>query len=187
MTNQTPESVIAEAIEYHADTIGFHWDGCYKHHAVCLAVKLRDMLREPGDAALAAIERVRALETFSITDSYPAWTAVDHDDLLAALDGAPEPEVKPSSTVDEGKLDALNELFLHMRDRVMGYVSAPPVSRVFTDGGYAFEWAAGQVRRARDGEKLLSPPMPEEIRQMRKQMAEELDETTVEAIGGEKR
>ncbi len=44
------------------------------------------------DAALAAIERVRALETFSITDSYPAWTAVDHDDLLAALDGAPEPE-----------------------------------------------------------------------------------------------
>lgn len=47
------------------------------------------------DAATAAIERVRALETFSITDSYPAWTAVDHDDLLAALDGAPEPEVKP--------------------------------------------------------------------------------------------
>ena len=46
-------------------------------------------------AALAAIERVRALETFSITDSYPAWTAVDHDDLLAALEGAPEPEVKP--------------------------------------------------------------------------------------------
>lgn len=44
------------------------------------------------DAALAALERVRALETFSITDSYPAWTAVDHDDLLAALDGAPELE-----------------------------------------------------------------------------------------------
>ena len=53
MTNQTPESVIAEVIEYHADTIGSHWDGCYKHHAGCLAVKLRDMLREPGvpDAA----------------------------------------------------------------------------------------------------------------------------------------
>ena len=47
------------------------------------------------DAATAAVERVRALETFSITDSYPAWTAVDHDDLRAALDGAPEPEVKP--------------------------------------------------------------------------------------------
>ena len=132
MTNQTPESVIAEVIEYHADTIGSHYDGCYMAHTVCLAVKLRDMLREPGvpdaateelarikplfenysreypnecnkrvkaeaerDAALAALERVRALETFSITDSYPAWTAVDHDDLLAALDGAPEPEVKP--------------------------------------------------------------------------------------------
>ena len=53
MTNQTPESVIAEVIEYHADTIGSHYDGCHKHHAVCLAVKLRDMLREPGvpDAA----------------------------------------------------------------------------------------------------------------------------------------
>ena len=49
MTNQTPESVIAEVIEYYADTIGSHWDGCHKHHAVCLAVKLRDMLREPGE------------------------------------------------------------------------------------------------------------------------------------------
>ena len=48
MTNQTPESVIAEVIEYHADAIGSHYDGCYKRHAVCLAVKLRDMLREPG-------------------------------------------------------------------------------------------------------------------------------------------
>ena len=46
MTNQTPESVIAEVIEYHADTIDSHYDGCHKHHAVCLAVKLRDMLRE---------------------------------------------------------------------------------------------------------------------------------------------
>lgn len=49
MTNQTPESVIAEVIEYHADTIGSHYDGCHKHHAPCLAVKLRDMLREPGE------------------------------------------------------------------------------------------------------------------------------------------
>ena len=46
------------------------------------------------EALREAVARVRALETFSITDSYPAWTAVDHDDLLAALDGAPEPEVK---------------------------------------------------------------------------------------------
>ena len=57
MTNQTPESVIAEVIEYHADTIGSHYDGCYKRHAVCLAVKLRDMLREPGwpDAATGTV------------------------------------------------------------------------------------------------------------------------------------
>ena len=63
MTNQTPESVIAEVIEYHADTIGSHWDGCYKHHAVCLAVKLRDMLREPGvpDAALIREAKAEAL------------------------------------------------------------------------------------------------------------------------------
>ena len=65
MTNQTPESVIAEVIEYHADTIGSHYYGCYKHHAVCLAVKLRDMLREPGerDAALSTIAKVEALHT----------------------------------------------------------------------------------------------------------------------------
>ena len=53
-----------------------------------LADALEAATRERA-AATAAIERVRALETFSITDSYPAWTAVDHDDLLAALDGAP--------------------------------------------------------------------------------------------------
>ncbi len=131
MTNQTPESVIAEVIEYHADTIGSHWDGCYKHHAPCLAVKLRDMLREPGvpeaateqdecavpghtgctrvmvdgepwfdhfpaerDAALAAIERVRA----RLGDILPDWSdsgVIAVADILAALDGAPEPEVKP--------------------------------------------------------------------------------------------
>ena len=52
MPNQTPESVIAEVIEYHADTIGSHYYGCHKHHAPCLAVKLRDMLREPGARAI---------------------------------------------------------------------------------------------------------------------------------------
>ena len=92
MTNQTPESVIAEVIEYHADTIGSHWDGCYKHHAVCLAVKLRDMLREPGElAALAAVERVRA----RLGDILPDWSdsgVIAVADILAALDGAPEPE-----------------------------------------------------------------------------------------------
>ena len=58
MTNQTPESVIAEVIEYHADTIGTHYEGCYKHHAGCLAVRLRYMLREPGvpDAATEELE-----------------------------------------------------------------------------------------------------------------------------------
>lgn len=47
MTNQTLESVIAEVIEADEGEIGFHWDGCYKFHAGCLSVKLRDMLREP--------------------------------------------------------------------------------------------------------------------------------------------
>lgn len=45
----TAESVIAEVIEYHADTIGTHFDGCYKHHATCLAVMLRDVLRQPAE------------------------------------------------------------------------------------------------------------------------------------------
>ena len=107
MTNQSPESVIAEVIEYQADSIDTHGPGCYKNHAACLAVKLRDMLREPGvpDAALAAIERVRALhhETYANT-SDEAWKRnqicahcgyVFPCDTRAALDGAPEPEVKP--------------------------------------------------------------------------------------------
>ena len=109
MTNQTPESVISEVIEYHADAIGSHYDGCYKHHAVCLAVKLRDMLRESGvpDAATAALERVRAVLS--------AWEMVQARNreyfesgnpgmivpidctggLRAALDGAPEPAGLP--------------------------------------------------------------------------------------------
>ena len=232
MTNQSPESVIAEVIEYHADTIGSHWDGCYKHHAVCLAVKLQDMLRGSGvpdtqrravreliaeargfwgsetreyaeglvsrladaleaqqvdenvmdeeasydwccatcggkervrgafmsvgqnhncletdetrqvdeaklaevaerDAANAAIARVRALETFSITDSYPAWTAVDHDDLLAALDGAPEPEWEYGVSVDG--LDGEPEPRF-TRDSVQHMIDHPDLYRKWTHG-----------------------------------------------------
>ena len=123
--------VIAEVIEYHADTIGTHYEGCYKHHAVCLAVRLRDMLREPGapdaateelarikplfenysreypnecnkrvkaeaerDAATAAVERVRA----RLGDILPDWSdsgVIAVADILAALDGAPEPAGLP--------------------------------------------------------------------------------------------
>ena len=75
MTNQTPESVIAEVIEYHADAIGSHYDGCYKRHAVCLAVKLRDMLREPGapDAATAWHDKSSA-ETAAVMNHELATT-----------------------------------------------------------------------------------------------------------------
>ena len=138
MTNQTPESVIAEVIEYYAGAIGSHWDGCYMAHTVCLAVKLRDMLREPGvsdaatgesekrawaiashlerdrelikaerDAAVAAIERVRARlqptlggtptgEFADVCGCGKDYFPCDHAAaIIAALDGAPEPEVKP--------------------------------------------------------------------------------------------
>ena len=142
MTNQSPESVIAEVIEYHADSIDTHGPGCYKNHAACLAVKLRDMLREPGvpdaateelarikplfenysreypnecnkrvkteaerDAALAAIERVRALaeqaqevrqvRVEGAPSAVHAYAVLDVEEVLAALDGAPEPEEKP--------------------------------------------------------------------------------------------
>ena len=77
MTNQTPESVIAEVIEYHADTIGTHYDGCYKRHAVCLAVKLRDMLREPGvpDAATEAQVEAAAREWYEQANGYETWAS----------------------------------------------------------------------------------------------------------------
>lgn len=58
------------------------------------------------------------------------------------------------------RFDSLDELFLHMRDRVAGYMDAPPVARFFHNGAAAFEWAATNVRRARDGESLLDPPVP---------------------------
>ena len=110
MTNQTPESVIAEVIEYHADAIDTHGPGCYKNHAACLAVKPRDMLREPGElAALAAIERVRAIHVryehwlcVECSWEYPetSYDALSNDvawpcPTVAALDGALEPEEKP--------------------------------------------------------------------------------------------
>lgn len=75
MTNQTPESVIAEVIEYHADAIDTHGPGCYKNHAACLAVKLRDMLRGSGvpDAAIAALERVTAERDSAMARIAKAW------------------------------------------------------------------------------------------------------------------
>lgn len=39
----TPSEVIATVIETHKDSIGTHWPECWKHHAGCLAVLLRDM------------------------------------------------------------------------------------------------------------------------------------------------
>ena len=150
MTNQTPESVIAEVIEYHADDIDTHGPGCYKNHAACLAVKLRDMLREPGEpnddrdrptiglarvisawdqgkqttrriphwaVGLAAHlidsghavdratvpdaateERVKKiiLESLVFTnENSDPWAQLLTENILAALEGAPEPEVKP--------------------------------------------------------------------------------------------
>ena len=87
MTNQTPESVIAEV--RHRRAYSVYGDGT-AYLDIGRLLQALELVMAERDAALAAIERVRALETFSITDSYPAWTAVDHDDLLAALDGAPE-------------------------------------------------------------------------------------------------
>lgn len=83
---------------------------------------------EQGESeARAAIERVRALETFSITDSHPAWTAVDHDELLAALDGAPEPEWEYVLVTDTGDVWEYPEKSLeyvrnqlHSRTRFVG-------------------------------------------------------------------
>ena len=155
MTNQTPESVIAEAM-VNAGAPLMH---SRVEEGVASALRAANMLREPGvpdaateqakqelaacldlraywrgqsvkarserDAALAAIERVRALETFSITDSYPAWTAVDHDDLLAALEGAPEPEALE-----------LPETGLEVRDGDGDLITTGEHRRVLHQGGY---------------------------------------------------
>lgn len=39
----TPAEVIATVIETHKDSIGTHWPECWKYHAGCLAVLLRDL------------------------------------------------------------------------------------------------------------------------------------------------
>lgn len=67
---------------------------------------------------------------------------------------------------------ALNDVFLHMRDRVAGYVDAPPVARFFADGAAAFEWAATNIRRVRDGQSPLDPPTPEQSRARAEQIGE---------------
>ncbi len=56
MTNQSPESVIAEAM-VNAGAPLMH---SRVEEGVASALRASNMLREPGDAALAAIERVRA-------------------------------------------------------------------------------------------------------------------------------
>lgn len=79
------------------------------------------------EALREAVARVRALETFSITDSYPAWTAVDHDDLLAALDGAPEPDtitiprpVVPFGPVSKTENEATADYLLEVVKKING-------------------------------------------------------------------
>lgn len=67
---------------------------------------------------------------------------------------------------------ALNDVFLHMRDRVAGYVGAPPVPGFFADGAAAFEWAATNIRRVRDGQSPLEPPTPEQSRARAEQIGE---------------
>jgi len=67
---------------------------------------------------------------------------------------------------------ALNEIFLHMRDRVAGYVGAPPVAGFFADGAAAFEWAATNIRRVRDGQSPLEPPTPEQSHARAEQIGE---------------
>lgn len=61
--NRRPEvrEILAEVIATHADQIGTHYEGCYRRHAGCLAVLLRDMLEQkpattagPFGAVLAA-------------------------------------------------------------------------------------------------------------------------------------
>lgn len=54
----------------------------------------------------------------------------------------------------------LDGVFLDMRDRVAGYVDAPPVARFFQHAASAFEWAATSVRRTAAGEPPLDPPVP---------------------------
>ena len=89
MTNQTPESVIAEAM-VNAGAPLMH---SRVEEGVASALRAANMLREPGvpDAATAALERVRA----RLGDILPDWSdsgVIAVADILAALDGAPEPE-----------------------------------------------------------------------------------------------
>lgn len=94
-----------------------------------------------GCADRANVERVQG------------WLA-EHDAQVRAAARA-EAEAKA-----QRRFDDLNDTFLTMRDRVMGYSSAPPAARLFSDGGHAFEWAATSVRRAAKGEPPLNPPVP---------------------------
>ena len=131
MTNQTPERVIAEVIEYHADTIGSHYDGCYKHHAVCLAVKLRDMLREPGvpDAPRRAVREL-------IAEARGFWgseTREYAEGLVSRLADALEAAEVRVKELEAGEISALMEARAETWDEAISAVfawwSAPPEQR----------------------------------------------------------
>lgn len=130
MTNQTPESVIAEALRYMVPSGDATMKRESQAHNIAAALRAANMLREPDvpnaateellriarrdasrfedeavdaiaerDAALAAIERVRAIHRPTLPGYGPK--ACVHDgrawpcETMAALDGASEPEEKP--------------------------------------------------------------------------------------------
>lgn len=107
MTNQTPESVIAEVLDeeryYDRDQIGNE----SRVAEIVAALRAANMLREPcvPDAATADTKReaaVRELRNrYGASNGTHTWIEYQGDpnfivnQILAALDGVPEPEVKP--------------------------------------------------------------------------------------------
>ena len=102
MTNQSPESVIAEALRRTTTPLSEPlWSEVRAEQARYIEAALRaaNMLREPGDAATAALERARVIHVRDTPSIGGDWCLDDHHKwpcpTVAALDGAPEPEVKP--------------------------------------------------------------------------------------------
>ena len=96
----TPAEAIAMVIETHKDSIGTHYSECWKYHAGCLAVLLRDLggaRHEPEPVAHQPSERwPRRNDYFNppLTNRQMEQVQECINDALMA-NGAPEPERVP--------------------------------------------------------------------------------------------
>lgn len=99
--NRKPEvrEILAEVIATHADQIGTHYGNCYRRHAGCLAVLLRDMLEQQPATTAGPFRAVLAAQKSGKTNAML-------EQLIAAAAGR-NIEVTVHAPISEAELTQL--------------------------------------------------------------------------------